>query len=114
MKIKKLIPVTSDYAVLATHKFELDGLCYDKQGDGHSYFWAVVDGGYNDTVELIDVDLDGKPRVCSCRLVAPRKPCPSCSHQMEPFYNNKHRPIFWQECPNCGYVYDMRCYEEME
>lgn len=114
MKIKKLIPVTSDYAVLATRKSDFDGLCCDKQGDGHNYFWALIDHGYYDAVELVDVGFEGDPRACSCRLVTPRKPCPSCNHQMEPFYNIKHRPVFWQECPHCGHVYDMRGHEEME
>ena len=29
MKIKQLIPVTSDYAVLATRKSDFTGPCYD-------------------------------------------------------------------------------------
>lgn len=37
MKIKQLIPVTSDYAVLATRKSDFTGPCYDQQGDSHSF-----------------------------------------------------------------------------
>ena len=37
-----------------------------------------------------------------------------CDHLMEPCYDNKHRPVFWQECPTCGHIYDMRGYEEDE
>jgi hypothetical protein len=33
---------------------------------------------------------------------------------MEPVYDNKHTPDFWQECPACGYVHDMRCHDEQE
>ena len=34
---------------------------------GHSYFWAVVDGGAGDYIELIDVDADGKGNVSKFR-----------------------------------------------
>lgn len=114
MKIKQLIPVTSDYAVLATRKSDFTGRCYDQQGDSHSFFWAVVDGGYEDHIELIDVDLDNNQRICDRRLVVPRKHCPFCDHLMEPCYDNKHRPVFWQECPTCGHIYDMRGHEDNE
>ncbi len=114
MKIKKLIPITSDYAVLATQKYHFFGTCSDLQGDGHSFFWAVVEDGYEDRIELIDVDVDRNQRICSRRLVVPRKPCPICNHQMEPRYNNQHQPNFWQECLSCGYAFDMRGYEMEE
>lgn len=114
MKIKQLIPVTSDYAVLATRKSDFTGPCCDQQGDSHSFFWAVVDGGYEDHIELIDVGLDTGQRICDRRLVVPRKPCPFCKHLMEPWYDNKHRPVFWQECPTCCHIHDMRGYEEDE
>ena len=37
-----------------------------------------------------------------------------CNQRMEPVYDNKHTPDFWQECPACGYVHDMRCHDEQE
>ena len=114
MQIKQLIPVTGDFAVLATRKSDFARPCYDQQGDGHSFFWAVVDGGYEDHIELIDVVLDNGQRICDRRLVVPRKPCPICNHQMEPAYANDHEPIFWQECPACGFVYDMRSHDTID
>lgn len=113
MKIKQLIPVSNDNAVLATRKADFTGFCYDQQGDGHSFFWAVMEGDA-DYVELLDVDVNGGQRVCERRLVVPRKPCPFCNHQMEPCYDNAHQPAFWQECPTCGYILDMRSYEDEE
>ena len=50
MKIKQLIPVTSDYAVLATRKSDFADTCYDQQESGHSFFWAVMDEGYSKCV----------------------------------------------------------------
>ena len=114
MKIKSIVPVGTDYAVLATCRADFSGLCYDRQGDGHSYFWAVVDGGAGDYIELIDVDVDGNQRICERKLVVPRKACPFCSQQMEPVYDNRHTPDFWQECPACAYVHDMRCHDDQE
>ena len=111
MNIKQLIPVTSDFAVLATRKSDFTKPCYDQQGDGHSFFWAVIDGGYEDRIELIDVGLVNSQRICECRLVVPRKSCPICNPQMEPVYENGHEPIFCQECPACGFVYDMRSHD---
>ena len=114
MKIKHIVPVTSDYAVLATRKEDFREPCYDQQGDGHSFFWAVVDGGAGDYIELIDVDANGNQWICERRLLVPRKPCPICNHQMEPRYDNRLEPFFWQECPACGFVHDMRSYEMKE
>ena len=114
MKIKSIVPVGADYAVLATRRSDFSGLCYDRQGDGHSYFWAVVDGGAGDYIELIDVDVDGNQRICDRRLVVHKRNCPFCNQQMDPMYDNGHEPIIWQECPACGFVYDMRCHDEVE
>lgn len=112
MKIKQLIPVTPDYAVLATHAYDFSGPCYDQQGDGHRFFWALIEEKYDDRIELLDVGIGKEPKICERRFVVPRKPCPHCNQQMEPRYDNKHRPIFWQECPHCGFIYDMRGHEE--
>lgn len=114
MKIKHIMPVTSDYAVLATKKEDFREPCYDQSGGGHSFFWAVVDGGTGDYIELIDVDANGNQRICERRLVVPIKSCPICNHQMEPRYDNRLEPFFWQECPACGYIYDMRCHDDQE
>ena len=114
MKIKQLIPVTPDYAVLATRQSDFTSLCYDQQDSGHSFFWAVLDEGYQDGIALIDVAVSGGRRICERRLVVPRKSCPFCSQRMDPVYDNSHNPDFWQECPTCGYVYDMRCHDEQE
>ena len=97
MKIKSIVPVGTDYAVLATRRADFSGLCYDRQGDGHSYFWAVVDGGAGDYIELIDVDVDGNQRICDRRLVVHKRNCPFCNQQMDPMYDNGHEPIIWQE-----------------
>ena len=112
MKIKSIVPVSNDYAVLATRKSDFSRPCYDQQGDGHSYFWAVVDGNAGDFIELIDVD--GNQRICDRRLVVHKRNCPFCDHQMVPLYDNGHEPFFWQECPTCGFVYDMRCHDMNE
>ena len=114
MRIKSIVPVGTDYAVLATCKADFSGTCYDQQGDGHSFFWAVVDGNTGDHIELINVDVDGNHRICDRRLVVHKSNCPFCNHQMEPVYANGHDPIFWQECPTCGFVYDMRSHDMID
>ena len=114
MRIKQLIPVTNNYAVLATRKSDFADTCYDQQDSGHSFFWAVLDEEYKDSIALLDVDVSGSQRICERRLVVARKNCPFCSQQMEPVYDNKHTPDFRQECPACGYVHDMRCHDEQE
>ena len=50
MRIKQLIPVTPDHAVLATRKSDFADTCYDQQDSGHSFFWAVMDEGYKDSM----------------------------------------------------------------
>ena len=65
-------------------------------------------------IELIDVDVDGNQRICDRRLVVHKRNCPFCNQQMDPMYDNGHEPIIWQECPTCGFVYDMRCHDEAE
>lgn len=114
MKIKQVEHITSDYAVLATRKDDFREACFDKQDDGHTFSWAVVDGGSGarDGIELIDVDADGNQRICERCLVVARKECPFCNHKMEPYYDNEHTPVLWQECPSCGYELDMRREEE--
>lgn len=107
MKIRQIIPVTSDFAVLASRRDDFKRRCYDKQGDNHNYFWAIVDSLGEDYIELIDVEVDGNQHICDRSLVVPRKPCPICHHQMEPIYDLRHTPFFWQECPSCGYELDM-------
>ena len=111
MVIKSVTPVSGDYAVLASRKTDFSAPCFDQQGDGHSFFWAVTSCCGADKIDLIDVDIDGRQRVCERCMVVPKKPCPHCNHQMEPRYDNNHDPIFWQFCPACGFIYDMRGYE---
>ena len=43
-KVKSMIPVTNDYAVLATRTDHFNEPCYDRKLDGRQYFWAVIDG----------------------------------------------------------------------
>ena len=114
MVIKSVTPISGDYAVLASRKSDFEGSCFDQQGDGHSFFWTVTTGFDGDYIDLIDVDIDGNQRVCERCLVVPKKPCPKCGHQMEPRYDNNHDPIFWQSCPSCGFVYDMRGHETID
>ena len=114
MTIKSFVPVSENYAVLATRKSVFAGPCYDQHEGGHSFFWVLVDGGSGDYIELIDVDVDGNQRICDHKLVVARKPCPYCNQRMEPAYDSKHIPDFWQECPTCGFVYDMRCHDDVE
>ena len=111
MVIKSVVPISGDYAVLASRKSDFKRPCFDQQGDGHSFFWGIVSNYACDYVKLIDIDVDGNQRVCDRCLVVPKKPCPHCNHQMEPRYDNSHDPIFWQFCPSCGFVYDMRGHE---
>jgi hypothetical protein len=101
MKIRQLIPIPSDYAVLATRKSDFEELCRDRQGDGHNFFWAVLDRNYEDTIELVDVDVDGKQEICECRLVVRKQPCPYCTHMMEPEYDNASKYTLYQKCPKC-------------
>ena len=37
MRIKSIVPVGTDYAVLATCKADFSGTCYDQQGDGTAF-----------------------------------------------------------------------------
>ena len=60
MKIKKLVPVSYDQAVLATQKKHFREPCYDRKLDELQYFWAVLDGGDNDDeVVLLERDEEG-------------------------------------------------------
>lgn len=107
MKIRQIIPVTSDFAVLASCRNDFKQRCFDKQGDNHNYFWAIVESLGQDFIELIDVEVDGNQHICERNLVVPRKSCPICHHPMEPMYNLRRTPFFWQGCPSCGYEFDM-------
>ena len=84
MRIKQLIPVTPDHAVLATRKSDFADTCYDQQDSGHSFFWAVMDEGYKDSIALIDVDVNGNQRICERRMVVPRKACPFAISRWNP------------------------------
>lgn len=45
MKIKQLINITNDHAVLATTAEHYKELCYDRKLDDYNYFWALLGSG---------------------------------------------------------------------
>lgn len=108
MNFKQFSQVTKDYAVLATRKEDFSGPCHDHKDDDHNYFWVLVDGGdgADDFFELVEVDVDGRQRICERCLVVEKKTCTICGQKMNPRYDNRHDPVSWQECPACGYVLD--------
>ena len=114
MKIKQLIPVTPDYAVLATRRNHYDEPCYDRKLDDHTYFWALVDteDACDDYVVLLEVAEDGYQEICERSLVVERQACPICGQKMHPKYDHKHRPLSWQECHGCGYILDTDYHED--
>ena len=61
MKIKQLIPISNEYAVLATDDYDYKHICYDRKLDDVHFFWAVLDGGEyeHDAIALIQVSEDG-------------------------------------------------------
>ena len=107
-KFKQLIPVTNDYAVLATRMDHFNEPCYDRKLDGRQYFWAILDRGnyLNDEIVLIDVTKSGAPRICERNLVVEKITCPICGQKMFPKYDRKRTPNFWQDCLGCGYMLD--------
>ena len=108
MKIKQLIPVTAEYAVLATRKAHFGEPCYDRKLDDLSYFWALLDSGDEcvDEVVLLEIAPDGCHEICERSMVVERQVCPICGQKMHPKYNSKLTPYSWQECAACGYVLD--------
>ena len=107
-KFKQLIPVTNDYAVLATRMDHFNEPCYDRKLDGRQYFWAILDRGnyLNDEIVLIDVTKSGAPRICERNLVVEKITCPICGQKMFPKHSEKHNPTSWQDCAGCGYRLD--------
>ena len=107
MKIKKLVPITYDQAVLATQKKHFREPCYDRKLDELQYFWAVLDGGDNDDeVVLLERDEEGYVAICDRSLVVEKINCPICGQKMFPKYDPDHIPSSWQDCLGCGYMLD--------
>ena len=107
MKIKKLVPLTYDQAVLATQKKHFREPCYDRKLDELQYFWAVLDGGDNDDeIVLLERDEDGYVAICDRSLVVEKINCPICGQKMFPKYDPDHIPSSWQDCLGCGYMLD--------
>ena len=108
MKIKQLIPVTNDYAVLATRKTHFGDPCYDRKLDDIAYFWALLDSedACVDEVVLLEVAPDGYQEICERSLVVERLICPICGQKMFPKYDSHHTPTSWQDCMGCGYMLD--------
>ena len=106
MKIKQLIPITTDHAVLASAAEHFRELCYDRKLDDYAYFWALLDSGDEciDEIVLLEIDSDGTHRICDRSLVVEKQICPICGQKMQPYYDGKHDPTSWQECLGCGYV----------
>ena len=107
MKIKKLVPVSYDQAVLATQKKHFREPCYDRKLDKLQYFWAVLDGGDNDDeIVLLERDEEGYVAICDRSLVVEKINCPICGQKMFPKYDPDHIPSSWQDCLGCGYMLD--------
>ena len=107
MKIKKLVPVSYDQAVLATQKKHFREPCYDRKLDELQYFWAVLDGGDNDDeIVLLERDEEGYVAICDRSLVVEKINCPICGQKMFPKYDPDHIPSSWQDCLGCGYMLD--------
>ena len=107
MKIKKLVPLTYDQAVLATQKKHFREPCYDRKLDELQYFWAVLDGGDNDDeIVLLERDEEGYVAICDRSLVVEKINCPICGQKMFPKYDPDHIPSSWQDCLGCGYMLD--------
>ena len=108
MKIKQLIPISNEYAVLATDDYDYKHICYDRKLDDVHFFWAVLDGGEyeHDAIALIQVSEDGSYEICERNLVVERQVCPICGQKMFPKYDIKRTPNSWQDCLGCGYMLD--------
>ena len=111
MKVKQFEMVSSNMAVLATRKSHLDEFCYDRKMDGSSFAWVLVDGEgvTDDHLELMEIRDDGKQQLCEQCFVVAKDACPVCGREMRHYYDLKHTPAQWQECPGCGFVLDMTC-----
>lgn len=109
MKIKQFEMVPASTAVLAFRKKDFKERCYDRKTDGHNFAWALIDteDAYDDRIALIAIDSNGKYSLCETCLLLEREKCPKCKSLMNPFYDNHHKPTQWQECPSCGYIFDM-------
>ena len=116
MKIKQLIPISNEYAVLATDDYDYKHICYDRKLDDVHFFWAVLDGGetHADAIALIRVTEDGNYEICEHNLVVERQVCPICGQKMHPKYNCKLTPNSWQKCAACGYILDTSYHEDDE
>ena len=108
MKIKQLIPISNEYAVLATDDYDYKHICYDRKLDDVHFFWAVLDGGEyeHDAIALIQVSEDGSYEICERNLVVERQVCPIYGQKMFPKHSEKHTPTSWQDCAGCGYRLD--------
>ena len=108
MKIKQLIPISNEYAVLATDDHDYKRTCYDRKLDDLAYFWALLDSGDDcvDEVALLEVSPDGYQEICERSLVVERLICPICGQKMFPKYDSHRTPSSWQDCMGCGYMLD--------
>ena len=70
---------------------------------------AIIDGEgvEDDHLELMEIAMDGNWELCDRCLVVGKDPCPFCGREMHHYYDSKHKPSQWQECPCCGHVVDM-------
>ena len=109
MRIKQFQMIPREMAVLATHKNDLNTRCYDLKEDGYSYAWVLIDGEgvEDDHLELREIAMDGEWELCDRCFVVGKDPCPFCGREMHHYYDSKHKPSQWQECPCCGHVVDM-------
>lgn len=109
MRIKQFQMIPRDMAVLATHANDLDTRCYDLKEDGYSYAWVLIDGEgeEDDHLELMEIAMDGTFEFCDRTFVVGKDPCPFCGQEMHHYYDHKHNPSQWQECPCCGHIADM-------
>ena len=108
MKIKQLIPISNEYAVLATDDYDYKHICYDRKLDDVHFFWAVLDGGphLSDGAVLVKLGKNGVPVICECNLVVEKIACPICGQKMFPKYDRNRTPSSWQDCLGCGYMLD--------
>lgn len=109
MRIKQFQMIPKEMAVLATHKNDLNTRCYDLKENGYSYAWVLIDGEgvEDDHLELMEIGMDGTWELCDRCFVVGKDSCPFCGQEMHQFYDHKHTPNHWQECPRCGHVMDM-------
>lgn len=110
MKINVIEHVSDQYAVLATCAEDLKEPCYDLKNSGNNYFWAEIENGADTTTDiaLIEIDPDGHKRICKTSFVIEKRVCRECGARMNPYYDIRKRPAFWQECPSCGHILVMK------